>query len=238
MKARESILCDGDKTELELRLGHRFGNGNLLATALTHSSWANEAGHPGAHNERLEFLGDAVLELCVSSELFRRFPEAREGDLTRMRAHLVSTPSLAALACELGIDRAILLGRGEESQGGRQRENILADAVEAVLAAVYEDGGFAAAQMAVARVFAARWPDAPEKPQANNAKSQLQELTQRLFRACPGYALVGASGPEHARIFEIRLTLPDGREFFARNTSCKKAEQDAAAHALQALNEP
>ena len=237
MKARESILCDGDKTELELRLGHRFGNGNLLATALTHSSWANEAGHPGAHNERLEFLGDAVLELCVSSELFRRFPEAREGDLTRMRAHLVSTPSLAALACELGIDRAILLGRGEESQGGRQRENILADAVEAVLAAVYEDGGFAAAQMAVARVFAARWPDAPEKPQANNAKSQLQELTQRLFRACPVYAL-GASGPEHAKIFEIRLTLPDGREFFARNTSCKKAEQDAAAHALQALNEP
>ena len=116
MKARESILCDGDKTELELRLGHRFGNGNLLATALTHSSWANEAGHPGAHNERLEFLGDAVLELCVSSELFRRFPEAREGDLTRMRAHLVSTPSLAALACELGIDRAILLGRGEEDR--------------------------------------------------------------------------------------------------------------------------
>lgn len=223
---------------LEQRLGHKFGNAELLFTALTHSSWANEAGCPGAHNERLEFLGDAVLELCVSSELFRRFPEAREGDLTRMRAHLVSTASLAGVAVELGIDNALLLGRGEEIQGGRQRETILADAVEAVLAAVYEDGGFAAAQRAVGRIFASHWPEALEKPQANNAKSRLQELTQRLFKGCPVYALAGASGPEHAKIFEVCLTLPDGREFFARNTSCKKAEQDAAAHALQALNEP
>lgn len=237
-KGHEAILCDEDRAELEQSLGHKFGNGDLLTTALTHSSWANEAGCPGAHNERLEFLGDAVLELCISSELFARFPDAREGELTRMRARLVSTVSLANLAGELGIDRALLLGRGEESQGGRQRENILADAVEAVLAAIYEDGGFEAAQRAVGRIFASHWPEALKKTQTNNAKSQLQELTQRLFKACPVYALVGASGPEHAKIFEICLTLPDGREFFARNTSCKKAEQDAAAHALQALNEP
>lgn len=237
MSAR-SMLDDETINLLESRLGHVFKDRHLLVSALTHSSWANEAGRPGDHNERLEFLGDAVLELCVSSELYRRFPESREGDLTRMRAHLVSTVSLAALAVELGIDQALLLGRGEESQGGRQRENILADAVEAVLAAIYADGGFASAAQAVGRIFAPHWPEALREPQVKNAKSRLQETTQRLFKDCPVYALVGASGPEHAKVFEVCLTLPDGREFFARNSSCKKAEQDAAAHALQALNEP
>lgn len=235
---RKKFSGNDQRPLLEQKLGHEFASANLLQEALTHSSWANEQGIPGIHNERLEFLGDAVLELCISSELFRRCPEAREGELTRIRSNLVSEASLAAVARELGLNRAILLGRGEEIQGGRAREAILADCLEAVLGAIYEDGGYSAAQHAVGHIFAPRWPDALSRPQVKNAKSRLQEATQRLFRSCPVYALAGTSGPEHAKIFEVCLTLPDGREFFGKNTSCKKAEQDAAAHALQALNEP
>lgn len=235
---KEKKLPPENARELLEKLGYEFANTEYLLEALTHSSWANESGVAGEHNERLEFLGDAVLELCVSSELFCRYPKAREGELTRIRSNLVSEASLAAVALELGLDRTILLGRGEETQGGRQRESVLADCVEAVLGAIYKDGGYAAAQGAVGRMFAPHWPDALARQQVKNAKSSLQEESQRLFRDCPVYSLVGTSGPEHAKIFEVCLTLPDGREFFGRNTSCKKAERDAAAHALQALNEP
>lgn len=223
---------------LERRLGHEFRKPALLSLALTHTSFANEAGRRGMHNERLEFLGDAVLELCVSEQLYERFPAAREGELTRMRAHLVSTVALAPLARELGLDQALLLGRGEESQGGRNRDAILSDALEAVLAAVFCDGGFSAARAAVGRVFAGHWPESgggePEK-RVKDAKSHLQEVAQARFRACPVYALVGSSGPEHAKIFRVSLTLPDGRRYEAESTSCKKAEHCAAALALHDL---
>ncbi|WP_288908413.1 ribonuclease III domain-containing protein, partial [uncultured Desulfovibrio sp.] len=129
-------------------LGHVFARPELLERALTHSSWANEYGAGPEHNERQEFLGDAVLELCVSWELYRRFPDAREGQLTRLRARLVSTTSLAERARALGLDQCIKLGRGEESQGGRERDAVLSDALEAVLAAIYEDGGEGAAKAA------------------------------------------------------------------------------------------
>ena len=224
-----------DAEELAGRLGHRFRRPELLMLALTHSSWANERGAGSAHNERLEFLGDAVLELCVSTELFQRFPEVREGELTRLRAHLVSTVGLAQRARELGLDAHLRLGRGEELQGGRARDAILSDALEAVLAAIYEDGGFAAAREAVARIFAGHWPAGAAAPQARDAKSRLQEATQHLFGTMPVYAQVATSGPEHAKHFQVRLTLPDGREFAGQGTSCKKAEQDAAACALEAL---
>ena len=224
-----------DAAELAARLGHRFRRPELLELALTHSSWANERGAGCAHNERLEFLGDAVLELCVSTELFQRFPEMREGELTRLRAHLVSTKGLARRARELGLDAHIRLGKGEEQQGGRTRDAILSDALEAVLAAVYEDGGFDAAKNAVARIFAGHWPLAGGAPQARDAKSRLQEATQHLFGKMPVYALVASSGPEHAKHFQARLTLPDGRDFAGQGTSLRKAEQDAAACALEAL---
>ena len=127
---------------LEEKLGHVFARPELLDLALTHSSWANEYSGGQHHNERQEFLGDAVLELCVSWELFRRFPEAREGELTKLRARLVSTVSLAERAREFGLDSLLKLGKGEERQGGRSRDSVLSDVLEAVLAAVYEDGGF------------------------------------------------------------------------------------------------
>lgn len=224
-------------TELAARLGHTFRRPELLDLALTHSSWANEQGAPCAHNERLEFLGDAVLELCVSTELFQRFPEAREGELTRLRAHLVSAVGLAQRARELGLDAHIRLGKGEERQGGRTRDAILSDALEAVLAAVYLDGGFAQAREAVARVFAGHWPLATGAPQARDAKSHLQEAVQNLFGTMPVYAQVASSGPEHAKHFQVRLTLPDGRGFPGEGASLRKAEQAAAACALEALAE-
>ena len=232
---RHTRAC-ADAEELAARLGHRFSRPELLDEALTHSSWANERGAGCAHNERLEFLGDAVLELCVSTELFRRFPKLREGELTRLRAHLVSTVGLAQRARELGLDAHLRLGKGEEQQGGRTRDAILSDALEAVLAAIYEDGGFAAAQDATARIYAGHWPEAAAAPKARDAKSRLQEAVQHLFGKMPVYAQEATSGPEHAKHFQARLTLPDGRTFKGQGSSMRKAEQDAAACALEALS--
>ena len=220
---------------LEEKLGHVFARPELLDLALTHSSWANEYSGGQHHNERQEFLGDAVLELCVSWELFRRFPEAREGELTKLRARLVSTVSLAERAREFGLDSLLKLGKGEERQGGRSRDSVLSDVLEAVLAAVYEDGGFTAAQAAVAHIFAPHWPRAAGEPQRKDYKTRLQEVAQQLFRERPVYVQLASHGPEHAKIFEVSLHLPDGREFTASGTSCKKDEQEAARQALNSL---
>ena len=217
------------------QLGHSFARRELLDLALTHSSWANEYSCGQEHNERQEFLGNAVLELCVSWEIYKRFPSAREGELTKMRAHLVSTVSLAERARKIGLVALLKLGRGEESQGGRNRDGVLSDALEAVLAAVYEDGGFAAAQGVVARLFADRWPTAASKTMPKDYKTRLQEASQQRFGEAPLYTRMGSQGPEHAKIFEIALRLPDGTEFAATGSSCKKAEQNAAQQALAAL---
>lgn len=221
--------------ELEQRLGYVFRRDEFLALALTHSSWANEHGRENQHNQRLEFLGDAVLEFCVSAELYNRFPDAREGPLTEMRASLVSEPSLARLAREMGLDRALRLGNGEERQNGRNKDSLLADAFEAVLAAVYMDGGMAAAQDVVGKVLAEYWPTGAHNPKERDPKSQLQEFCQKNFKLAPTYTLLGSSGPEHAKSFEVNLRLPDGSLFFGRESSCKKAEQAAAVAALRHL---
>ena len=228
-------MSAADFSILQERLGHVFASPQLLDLALTHSSWANECDGGQRHNERQEFLGDAVLELCVSWELFRRFPNAREGELTKLRARLVSTVSLAERAREFGLDGLLKLGKGEERQGGRNRDSVLSDALEAVLAAVYEDGGFAAAQKAVACIFERHWPQTAGQPQKKDCKTRLQEAAQQLFGERPVYARLASHGPEHAKIFEVSLHLPDGREFTASGTSCKRAEQEAARLALNAL---
>ncbi|ABB38505.1 ribonuclease III [Oleidesulfovibrio alaskensis G20] len=216
-------------------LCYRFADVRLLETALTHSSYANERGTEIEHNERLEYLGDAVLELTVSEQLFTRFPEAREGQLTRMRARLVSKPSLAELARELKLDTYLLLGKGEESQGGRTRSSVLSDAFEAILGAIFLDGGYAAAGKTVLHVFSSRWPQGAEAARTKDAKSTLQELTQRLFKERPVYTLLGSSGPEHEKIFKVRLLLPDGRALETEGQSVKRAEQKAAGLALELL---
>lgn len=224
---------------LEQDLEYTFASQQLLAEALTHSSWVNEAGGAEAeHNERLEYLGDAVLELCISHALFERFPDAREGDLTRVRAGLVNTRVLAEVAKELRIDARLRMGRGEERQGGRERAALLADAFESVLGAVYLDGGFMAARGLVGRLFASRWPSEAVKPRRKDYKTTLQEATQRLpetQRGLPLYIPDGCEGPEHARIFAIIVELPDGRRCRATGISRKGAEQEAARCALEML---
>lgn len=221
-----------DFSAIERALDYRFRNRALLHMALTHSSWANENADSTMHNERQEFLGDAVLELCVSWELFTRFPEAREGDLTCLRSYLVSSPALAERAREVGLDGCLRLGRGEESQGGRCRDALLGDALEAVLGAVFEDGGHAAACHAVGHIYRHHWPDSLERDPAKDFKTHLQEVTQRIHKDRPVYVLVGSHGPEHAKRFEVRLDLPGGMSFTADGPSLKRAEQEAARAAL------
>ncbi|GAB6036383.1 ribonuclease III [Fundidesulfovibrio butyratiphilus] len=227
----EAVLDD-----LQRHVGYAFRQSDLLLTALTHSSYANEKSC--SHNERLEFLGDAVLELVVSAELYARYPEAPEGVLTKMRARLVSLPSLAAMARELGLERCLFLGKGEESQGGRLRDSLLSDAFEALLGAMFEDGGFEAVKTVVLDLFKDRWPSEDEPPRAKDFKSQLQELTQRHYKARPVYRLAGSFGPEHDKRFEVSVDLPSGMSVSAQGASVKKAEQAAAQMALELLADP
>ncbi|MEF3696672.1 ribonuclease III [Desulfolutivibrio sp.] len=218
--------------KLQTDIGHDFSDHTLLETALTHSSHANESANPAEHNERLEFLGDAVLELCVSEELFSRFPQAPEGALTLLRSKLVSEPALAELARKCDLDRCIRLGKGEENQGGRQRDSLLSDALEAIFAAVFLDGGFDAARRSIRKIFSGMWPESLVEPKSKDYKSRLQELTQKRYKARPVYSLADSRGPEHEKLFDVRLILPDGQEVTASGSSVKKAEQMAAKKAL------
>lgn len=203
---------------------------------MTHSSYANEEGLPD-DNERLEFLGDAVLELVVSQEAYLRYPEADEGQLTTIRAMLVNERSLAAIAREMGLDAYLMLGKGEDMQGGRDRDSLLSDAFEALVGAVFLDAGFKPAQRVILDQLDNRWPDAPQSKKTKDHKSKLQEVTQARFRDRPVYVFAGSSGPEHEKIFESKITLPEGEEFVGSGTSMKKAEQDAARLAIEYLGD-
>lgn len=220
--------------KLQAVLSHQFKQVKYLKRALTHSSYANEKNLSG-DNERLEFLGDAVLELAVSQYLYRKFKELPEGVLTKMRAAMVSEPALADLAKELELDQMVLLGRGEELQGGRNRDSLLADAMEAVFGAIYLDAGYETAEECIQKLMKKRVPEVVVEERPRDAKSRLQELTQKLWKDRPVYSLAGSDGPEHSKTFEVRLDLPDGSSLTARGTSVKKAEQKAAAKALTRL---
>lgn len=219
-------------------LGCAFVDLGLLKLALTHSSFANERGASGEFNERLEFLGDAVLELGVSQMLYLRFPHAREGDLTSMRAKLVAKPTLAEAALRLGLDGKLLLGKGEEAQGGRTRKTLLGDAFEALLGAIFLDAGFEAAKDWTLARLEPFLPRGSQGRKPKDFKSLLQEFTQDRFKARPVYTLVGSSGPEHDKRFRVKADIPDGSAFFAEGVSVKAAEQTAAQAALNALRGP
>ncbi len=236
-KKHDLSISATERERIERILDYHFSQPERVALALTHSSWANEHGLGQAHNERLEFLGDAVLELCISWELFTRFPQAREGDMTRVRSQLVGTTSLARLARETGIDRLLRLGRGEEQQGGRSRDAVLSDVFEAVLASVYEDGGYDAARKVVARIFGPLLDSVSVgTPKTKDFKTSLQERSVALFHDRPTYTTLACEGPEHARHFTVQVSLPSGQQFTASGSSCKKAEQEAARLALCALD--
>ena len=220
--------------ELEEAIGYRFHNIALLQNALSHSSYANERWHDSLKsNERLEFLGDSVLGMVTAEYLYRSFPDRLEGDLTRMRADLVCERALANVAERIGLGRHILLGRGEESGGGRQRDSILADAVESVIAACFLDGGMEPARRFIHSFVLAEVPE--KKLKNTDFKTALQELVQQKKNQVLSYALVGESGPDHDKHFEVEVSLNAQVVGRGSGTSKKRAEQDAARAAIEAL---
>lgn len=223
--------------QLQKDIHYHFKDIKLLELAMTHSSWSNEQHVVGEHNERLEFLGDAVLELCVSEKLFTNFPTAREGELTRIRSKLVSKNGLERLARALFLEKYLRLGRGEESQGGRDRAALLSDAFEALLGAIFLDAGYHAVRDVVLRLLANELPNVSNIAPTKDYKSHLQEITQKKFKDRPHYALLGSSGPEHEKCFDVQVTIPDGRVFLATGGSVKRAEQRAAEQAIIALQQ-
>ena len=216
----------------EQKIGYHFKDRALLLQALTHSSYANEIDQTLENNERLEFLGDAVLELCVSQELYHRFPDVREGVLTCFRAQLVSEAALADSARNLGIQPYLLLGKGEENQGGRERNSILCDVLESLFGAIFLDGGFQQVNALIMRLLAPKWPKSSTFQKNKDFKSNLQEITQKHFADRPRYSLRDSFGPEHAKIYSVQLRLPNGERYQAEAGSVKKAEQLAAQKAL------
>lgn len=219
-------------TELEERLGYGFRDSRYLENALTHSSYANE--REGLHsNERLEFLGDAVLGFCAAKNICRLYPDMPEGEMTRLRAELVCEASLHTVACALDLGRYIRLGRNEEYNGGRERVSILADAVEAIIAAIYLDGGLEPAERFIEERIL-KDIEAGRRPVRTDYKTQLQELLQRKGGAAPTYAIIGESGPDHNKSFTARVALHDGAFADGTGRSKKEAEQ-AAAHAALTL---
>lgn len=219
---------------LERRLGHCFADLSLLDRALTHASLANEtAALHRADNEALEFLGDSVLGMIVTDLLHRRDPDGAEGKKSRRRAQLVSAPSLARRAAELGLPGLLLLGRGEEKTGGREKAALWANAYEALVAALYLDGGFEAAHRFVRAEFA-REAEAPDQ-ELEDPKSSLQELLQGQGRPVPRYSVVGEDGPSHRRRFVVECRLDDGFATIGEGTSKKAAQQEAAREALLRL---
>lgn len=229
-----------DLATLQQRLGYAFRDPALLRLALTHPSVVHETSgkEPQAHNQRLEFLGDAVLQLALTRELYTRFPAHDEGPLTKARARLVNQGALAERSRRLGLDRAIILSRAEDANGGRERPTILADACEAVIGAVFLDGGYEAVRGVVLRLFEDGLGHVEDIPAVDNPKGELQELLQAKSQQSPEYTLLSATGPDHDRDFECavhHLGVELGR---GRGKSKKAAESAAALAALQNLGGP
>ena len=220
--------------DLETAIGYRFKNITLLQNALTHSSYANERWHNSLmSNERLEFLGDSVLGMVVAEYLYKTFPDRPEGELTRMRADMVCETTLAAVAGRIDLGRHLMLGNGEEQGGGRTRDSILADAVESVIAASFLDGGMEAARNFIEKFILVEVP--VKKMHNADYKTALQELVQQKKNQTLTYALVGESGPDHDKRFEVEVSL-NGRVIGTGSGSSKKrAEQMAAQSALENL---
>jgi ribonuclease-3 len=218
---------------LEERLGYSFGRPELLALALVHRS---AAARSGLNNEKLEFLGDAVLDLAMSDLLMERFTAADEGELSKRRAALVNAKILAAKAATMEIGAELRLGKGEEKSGGRKKPSILAAAYEAVIGAIFLDGGFGAARDVVARHFETDiWGVSAGSPADH--KSRLQEITQRLYRQTPRYEIVETSGPDHDRAFAVEISVGGRICGRGEGKSKKEAEQQAALAALAELEE-
>ena len=220
--------------DLEAAIGYRFQNITLLQNALTHSSYANERWHDGLmSNERLEFLGDSILGMVVADHLYKTFPDRPEGELTRMRADMVCEQSLANIADRIGLGGHLLLGHGEEQGGGRERASILADAVESVIAACFLDGGMDAARKLIETFILCEVP----VTRLSNAdyKTAFQERVQQKKDQTIAYRLIGETGPDHDKTFQVEVLLNGQVVGTGNGSSKKRAEQDAARTAMETL---
>ncbi len=218
--------------ELERRLGIRFASEEVALAALTHKSYANEHKASGCQdNERLEFLGDAVIDLAVSDRLMSRFAQAQEGDLSRLRAAMVSEEGLAAIARNIGLGELLLLGRGENRTGGREKNSVLSDAFEAVIGAIYLSTGLNSVLELVERLFASALQNAAID--SHDYKTLLQEKVQEKLKTCPVYRVVAEQGPDHAKTFSVEIQVDNQKLGRGEGRSKKEAEQAAAQEALK-----
>jgi len=224
--------------EFEQSIGLRFENKSLLLEALTHRSYVNEHSDPDApDNQRLEFLGDAVLDLIVGEWLFRRYPGLKEGELTNARAHIVRTDALAALAREISLGDNLLLGRGELRSGGSEREANLCAALEALVGAAYLDLGLEDTRAWLRRILQPHAREVDEAISSRDAKSRLQELVQAVLHETPSYRIVREEGPDHAKVFTSQVVIGDKVWGEGNGSTKQAAEQAAASHALRAHGE-
>ncbi len=223
--------------EFERKIGYTFSDKNTLILAFTHSSYANEA-KKGSHenNERLEFLGDAVLDMVVSEYMYRKFPKMPEGELTKLRAAVVCEGSLAELSRKLGVGRCLLLGKGEESTGGRNRDSILADAFEAIIGAICIDGGIAAVTEYIMSFMEGRIETTKSTFHNLDCKTHLQEIIQKTSKIPVRYVIVDAHGPDHNKVFVAEVMHEDTVLGRGSGRSKKEAEQSAANDALERLH--
>jgi ribonuclease III len=225
-----------DIAALQETLGVKFKEFALLEQALVHSSYSNE--NPGSalsHNERLEFLGDAILGLIVAEKLYRDFPAISEGEMTRLRAFLVRRETLAHVAWNIKLGDFLYMGKGEESSGGRNRPANLAGAMEAVIAAVYLDRGMAAAEKAVNVLLETEWGKIKSQEFTVDYKSRLQEIAQSKFQVTPVYRLVSETGPDHDKEFKVEVLINSDRYGSGRGKSKKLAEMEAARRAIEKI---
>jgi ribonuclease-3 len=227
---------NGDLNELSRGLGYDFKNPELLAEAFRHSSYVNESEDSNLKdNERLEFLGDAVLDLAISDILMNLFQNAKEGELSKCRAFVVSERGLFEVARELGLGKYLLLGKGEELSGGREKPSILANTLEALLGAIYLDAGFSEAREIIHRLFLPFLEKVDVEGFLHDYKSLLQEHTQERFKSRPEYALLSESGPAHDRTFRVGIYLEGRLLAKGEGRSKKEAEQGAAKEAFLCL---
>lgn len=229
-------MISTDLSRLQNALSYSFKEPNGLKQALIHKSYVNETKDKGlADNERLEFLGDAVLDLVISEALMKRFPNAPEGDLSKMKAKVVNEGTLALIAKEIELGKFLYLGKGEERTLGREKVSLLADAMEAVIAAIYLDRDFSAARQVVLKLFEAPLHDLTGPDVSVDYKTELQELCQKKFALLPFYHLLRESGPDHEKRFEVEIRIQGVSYGIGRGRSKKEAEQKAAQATLEAL---
>jgi 3',5'-nucleoside bisphosphate phosphatase len=232
---RSCVQAPDNLATLQETLAYRFKDTRILGEAVRHSSFVNELADPALRdNERFEFLGDAVLNLVVGHILMQRYPDLKEGDLTRIRANMVNETQLAAMAQSLNIGSHILLGKGEFLTGGHQKNSILADAMEAIIAAIYLDGGYPAASAMIENHFSALFDAVSTGVQFLDHKSELQEVVQLQHMQTPEYQIIAESGPDHDKTFSVQATIGDLKTI-GKGKSKKAAEQDAARKALLSL---